>query len=113
MSEILSSATVSYLRVTPRKARLVADIIRGKNSEDALRILRVNRKKCSRDIEKLLMSAIANASQKGVFDVDATYVSSIMINQGPVLKRSLPRARGSATPILKRTSHVILTLSKR
>lgn len=106
-------AKISYLRVAPRKARLVCDLVRGKKVGQALDILRFTKKGCSRDILKLLLSAVANANVKGGFDVDNLFVQKITVDPGPILKRWLPRARGMATPIQKRTSHVTVVLTEK
>ncbi|MFO1519770.1 MAG: 50S ribosomal protein L22 [bacterium] len=106
-------AKISYLRVAPRKARLVCDLVRGKKVQEAMDVLRFTKRGCSRDILKLIQSAVANANYKGGIDVDNLYVHRITVDQGTVYKRWLPRARGSATPILKKTSHVTVILSEK
>ncbi len=106
-------AKISFLRVAPRKARLVCDLVRGKNVESALDLLRFTRRGCARDILKLIQSAVANANQKGGFDVDNLYVHRITVDQASILKRSLPRVRGTATPIQKKTSHVTVILAEK
>ncbi|MBL7686356.1 MAG: 50S ribosomal protein L22 [Deltaproteobacteria bacterium] len=111
MAEV--KAKISYLRVAPRKARIVCDLVRGKKVQEALDILRFTKRGCSRDLLKLIMSAVANANYKGGFDVDNLYVHRLIVNQGTVMKRSLPRARGMATPILKKTSHITVVLSEK
>jgi large subunit ribosomal protein L22 len=106
-------AKISYLRVAPRKARLVCDLVRGKKVQEALDLLRFTKRGCSRDILKLIQSAVANANVKGGFDVDNLYVHRIRVDQGPILKRWLPRARGMATPIQKKTSHITVILTEK
>ena len=106
-------AKLNYLRVTPRKARMVCDLIRGQAVQRALDTLRFVRRGCAKDILKLVESAVANAQEKGKMDVDNLYVHRITVDAGPTLKRSLPRARGMATPILKRTSRIKVILSER
>jgi large subunit ribosomal protein L22 len=98
--------------VGPRKAQLVADLIRGKGSEEALNILTFTKKAAAKIVIKLLKSAIANATQKKM-DVDRLYVKQIMVDQGPTMKRFQPRALGRATTIRKRTSHINIVLDER
>jgi large subunit ribosomal protein L22 len=105
-------AKLRFTRIAPRKARLVADLIRGKRSEEALSILTFTPKAAARIIIKLLRSAIANADQKKI-DVDRLYVKTIMVDQGPTMKRFMPRALGRATTIRKRTSHITIVLDER
>ena len=105
-------AKISHLRVSPRKVRLVCDLVRGKKVQEALDLLRFTKRGCSKDLLKLIQSALSNASYKGGVDVDRLRVNTLYVDQGPVLKRSLPRARGTATPILKRTSHVTVVLAE-
>jgi large subunit ribosomal protein L22 len=105
-------AKLRFTRISPRKARLVADLIRGKRSEEALSILTFTPKAAARIIIKLLRSAIANADQKKI-DVDRLYVKTIMVDQGPTMKRFMPRALGRATTIRKRTSHITIVLDER
>lgn len=106
-----AKAVVRYVRTSPRKTRQVADSIRGKGVGDALNILALTPRKAARLIEKVLKSAMANAREKGGRDeLDVLVVSEIQVGQGPTLKRWLPRARGRATPIHKRTSHISLLL---
>ena len=105
-------ARLRFTRMAPRKARLVADLIRGKKSEEALNILTFTPKSAARTIVKLLKSAVANATQKKI-DVDRLYVKTIMVDQGPTMKRFMPRALGRATTIRKRTSHITIVLDER
>lgn len=106
-------ARLRFARLAPRKARLVADLIRGKRSEEALNILSFTKKAASRVILKLLKSAIANAQQKKTIDVDRLYVKKITVDQGPTWKRYTPRALGRATMIRKRTSHITIVLDEK
>lgn len=106
-------AKLKYVRVGPRKARLVADLIRGKKSEEALNILSFTKKMPARVIMKLLKSAIANATQKKAVDVDRLFVKKISVDQGVTWKRFTPRAMGRATPIRKRTSHITIVLDEK
>ena len=107
-------ASVKYLRIAPRKLRTVVDMIRGKDVFVAQGILLANAKvQSSRQIVKLLNSAVANAKENYSLDVDSLYVKFITVDQGPSLKRFLPRMRGRADQILKRTSEVTLVLDER
>jgi large subunit ribosomal protein L22 len=96
----------------PRKARLVADLIRGKKSEEALNILTFTKKAAAKTIIKLLKSAIANATQKKTVDIDRLYIKKIAVDQGPTMKRFQPRALGRATMIRKRSSHITIVLDE-
>jgi len=91
----------------------VADLIRGKGSEEALNILTFTKKAAARIVIKLLKSAIANATQKKSVDVDRLYVKKITVDQGPTMKRFQPRALGRATTIRKRTSHINIVLDEK
>jgi large subunit ribosomal protein L22 len=104
-------AVTKYLRIAPNKARLVADLIRGKRVGEALTVLRFTPKKGARFINKTLQSALASAENIKKMDIDKLIVKQIYVDKGPVLKRWQPRAMGRATPILKRTSHVTVVLS--
>jgi large subunit ribosomal protein L22 len=104
-------ASVMSVRISPRKARLVVDAVRGKSVSQALSILAFTRKKAASPVQKLIKSAVANAVENhGVSDVDNLVVDRIMVDEGPALKRFTPRARGRATPIRKRTSHIRVML---
>ena len=103
-------AILKTYRQSPRKVRLVADTIRGKRVPDALAVLSFLEKRAAAPIRKLLESAVANARQNFGADPDELAVREITVNKGAVLKRSMPRARGRATPIKKRTSHVTIIL---
>lgn len=106
-----AKAVARYIRTAPRKARLVSNLIRGKDVNKALEILAFTPRRAARVVEKLLKSAIANAENvHKVEDVDQLVVSQIRVDEGPTVKRSLPRARGRATPIRKRTSHITVVL---
>jgi len=105
-------AFLKNYRQSPRKVRLVGDLIKGKRVADALLILDTLPKRASGPVEALLKSAISNAKQAGV-EADNLIVSNVTVNKGIVMKRSMPRARGSASRINKRTSHVMLTLSEK
>ena len=104
-------AVQRMVRQSPRKMRLVIDLIRGKDVNEAYAILKFNKKLASKQIEKTLRSAVANAEQKALasnerFDLDALKVSKAIVNMGQPLKRFSAAAQGRATPIRKRTSHV-------
>ena len=106
-----SRAVGKFLRTSPWKARQVADAIRGRAAGDALNVLALTPRKAARLIEKILKSAVANAREVGGRDqLDTLTVSEIQVGPGPSLKRWLPRARGRATPIRKRTSHIRIIL---
>lgn len=106
-------AVARYLRIAPRKARIVVDLIRGKPVSEALAVLRFTPKRASRLVEKVLRSAIANAEHNHNMERDALYVAEAYVDQGPTLKRWHPRQRGMAFPILKRSSHITVILRKR
>jgi large subunit ribosomal protein L22 len=106
-------AKLKYVRLGPRKARLLADLIRGKKSEEALNILAFTKKAAARVMTKVLKSVIANATQKKTVDVDRLYVKKITVDQGTTWKRFTPRALGRATTIRKRTSHITIVLDEK
>ena len=109
-----AKATLRFVRISPRKARLVADLVRGKDIAEALNILKFSQKKAGEIIEKLLKSAVSNAEQTGKVDVDTLFVKMIQVNEGPTFPpRFRPRAHGRATPILKRTSHIQVELQEK
>ncbi|HEY8131259.1 MAG TPA: 50S ribosomal protein L22 [Thermoanaerobaculia bacterium] len=107
-----ATATLRYLKVSPQKVRLVADLIRGKKVDEALSILRFTKKSSAKDLEKLLRSAVANAenSEAGV-DSDDLVVSKIYVNEGPREKRIQPAPMGRAYRIQKRKAHVTVHVS--
>jgi large subunit ribosomal protein L22 len=107
-----ATATLKYLKASPQKVRLVADLVRGKKVEEALNILRFTRKSCAKDLEKLLRSAVANAENKEASaDVDELVVSKIYVNEGPREKRVQPAPMGRAYRIQKRKAHVTVHVS--
>ncbi|MBP1760817.1 MAG: ribosomal protein L22p (L17e) [Firmicutes bacterium] len=106
-------AIARYLRVSPLKARQVADLVRGKDVKEALGILRYTNKKSSPLISKVVKSAIANAEHNYDMDSDELYISEIQINEGPTLKRMKPRAYGRADVRRHRTSHITVVLRER
>ena len=107
------SATLRFVRLSPQKARLVADQVRGLPVEDAVRVLAFSKKKAAATIKKVLESAIANAEHNEGADIDELWVRSICVDVGPTHRRFRARARGRAGPIIKRTSHVKLTVSDK
>lgn len=107
-----TSATLRHSIISPQKMRLIADQIRGQSVDKAIDILNFSNKKGALIIRKVLMSAIANAEHNDGADIDELKVKTITIDQGPTLKRLRPRARGRADRILKRTSHVTVTVAE-
>lgn len=106
-------AHLRYLRIAPRKVRLVADSIRGKSVREAERGLKFMAQKSALPILKLLRSAIANAKNNFSIGAEKLFVKKITVDKGPILKRIMPRARGSASPIHKHTSHISITLTEK
>ncbi|MDR0330350.1 MAG: 50S ribosomal protein L22 [Chitinispirillales bacterium] len=110
-----SKAVIKNLKSTPRKARLVADAVRGKNVSEALNLLRFGiKKEVAEDVAKLISSAVANLtnnSKDADIEVDGLRVKEIRVDEGPVMKRFRPRAKGSASGIIKRMCHISVTLS--
>ena len=104
------TARARYLRIAPRKARLVADLVRGKRVEQALNTLAFTNKAFAKKLTKLINSAVANAQHSTNVDVDTLWIKRIYVDGGPVLKRYMPRAMGRATMIRKRTSHITVVL---
>ena len=105
-----ASATLKYARISSRKVKIVADLIRGKNVDEALAIVKFTPKAASEIVEKLLKSAIANAENNHGMKSNNLYVAEIYANQGPTLRRIRPAAKGSAVRIRKRTSHITIVL---
>ncbi len=108
-----SKAVARYIRIAPRKVRLVVDLIRGKQVGEALAILKHTPKAASPVVEKLLKSAIANAEHNYELDPNNLVVGKIFVDQGPTLKRFRPRAMGRASRIHKRTSHITVVLNEK
>ena len=106
-------AKLRNIRVGSQKARLVADLVRGKDVNDAIRILTFMDQKPAVFFKKLIESAVANAEQKKVIDVDSLFVKHVSVDMGPSLRRFRPRAQGRATPVLKKSSHINLILDER
>ncbi len=108
-----AKAVAKYVRIAPRKVRVVMNLIRGKNVADAFAILKFTPKAGADVIEKVLKSAVANAENNFDMNVDKLYVASAYVDQGPTLKRIHPRSRGQAFSIFKRTSHVTVVVAER
>ena len=108
-----AKAIQRYVRVTPRKCGQVLELIRGQQVEQAQTALQFTPKQSARIVQKVLKSAVANALQEGKVRVEELYVKEAVVGAGPTLKRWLPRAQGRATPILKRTSHVTVTVATK
>ena len=108
-----SSAKLTFARLSPRKTRRVVDLVRGKGIQDALNTLKFLPNPSAQLIIKLLKSAVSNAEQKGLSDVDRLFVKTIFVDGGAVLKRFVPRAMGRASKIRKPTSHISVILSDR
>ena len=104
------SANLRFARISPQKCRLVADQVRGMPVEQALELLAFSPKKGAAIIKKVLNSAIANAEHNEGADIDELSVTKIYVDQGPTMKRIMPRAKGRADRILKRTSHITLVV---
>ncbi|MDO3379080.1 50S ribosomal protein L22 [Geoalkalibacter halelectricus] len=105
-----ASAKLRYARLSAQKARLVVDLIRGRSVQDAFNVLKFSPQKAAGIVSGVVASAVANAEQKGASDVDRLFVKEIFVDQGPVLKRFLPRAMGRASRIRKPTSHITVVL---
>jgi len=117
LSQIGGVAKARFIRVSPQKARLVVDLIRGQRAEDALQTLRFTKKRIARDVEKILRSAIANAERKAEdagesLDVDALYVTGCYVNEGPRWKRMRPAPMGRGFRYQKRTSHIVVQVAE-
>ena len=108
-----SKAVAKYVRIAPRKVRVVMDLIRGKNVAEAFAILKFTPKAGADVVEKVLKSAVANAENNFDMDVDKLYVKTAFVDQGPTLKRIHPRSRGQAFKILKRTSHAPVIVDEK
>ena len=106
-------ATLKFARISSRKVKIVADLIRGKDVDEALAIMKFTPKASSEVLEKLLKSAIANAENNHGMKHEKLYVAEIFANQGPTLKRIRPAAKGSAVRIRKRTSHITIVLKEK
>ena len=106
-------AHARFVRISPRKAKIVIDLIRGKGVDEALAILKYTPKAACPLVEKVLNSAIANAVNNQELNRQSLYVAEVYANPGPTLKRYVARSRGSASPMLKRTSHISVVLDEK
>ncbi len=106
-------AKLKFARLSPRKTRLVADMVRGKGVQEVINLLKFSPQKAAAVFSTLVNSAVANAEQKGVSDIDRLYLKAVTVDQGPRLKRFMPRAQGRATRILKPTSHITVILDEK
>lgn len=106
-------AHAKYVRVSPRKVGIILDLIRGKNAKYAMAVLKNTPKSAAPDLAKLLGSAMANAENNFHMDADSLYVSRCFVNEGPILKRIMPRAQGRAFRINKRTSHITIAVKQK
>lgn len=114
MSQVTSAKAIAKtVRIAPRKVRLVVDLIRGKKIGEAISILKFTQRSASPVVEKVLMSAVANAEHNFDLDIENLVVSQAFVNEGPTMKRFRPRAKGSASPINKRTSHITIVVSEK
>lgn len=108
-----AKAIAKYIRIAPRKAQLVVDLVRGKRVDEALAILKFTPKAAAQVVYKLIHSAAANAENNHDLDREKLFVAEIYANQGPTMKRFRPRAMGRATTIRKRTSHIGVVLKEK
>ncbi len=106
-------AVAKYIRISPQKVRMLVDSIKGKSVEIGLDKVTFMPQKSAKMLEKVIRSAVANADQNHNIDIDSLVIRNIVVDQGPMLKRFHARARGRGTRILKRTSHITVTLAKQ
>ena len=106
-------ATHKFARISPRKARLLMNLVRGRDVDDALSLLRFAKQRSSGMIEKVIRSAVANANENEVPPRNSLYVAKAWVDPGPVIKRFQPKDRGKAYPIKKRTAHLVVTVDER
>jgi large subunit ribosomal protein L22 len=102
-----------FARITPRKARLILDLVRGRDVDDAISMLRFAKQRASGMVEKVIRSAVANANERDVAPRGTLYVAKAWADPGPIIKRFQPKDRGKAYPIKKRTSHLVVTIDER
>ena len=107
-----AEATIKYAHISAQKARLVADQVRGMHVEQALNLLTFSTNKSAGIVKKLLESAVANAENNEGADIDELKVAAVQVNEGPTMKRIRARAKGRASRILKRTSHITVTVAE-
>lgn len=107
------TAKLRYTRISPRKARKLINLIRGKKLDEALQITKFAKHGAAQRVHKLLKSAAANADQQGTMDLDNLFVKSATVDPGPTLKRIMPRAQGRATLIRRRTSTITVVLDEK
>lgn len=105
-------AIAKYMRISPRKVRVLIDAIKGKTAEKGLEYIKFMPQKAARILEKVIKSAVANADQNPNIDVDSLIIRNVIVDQGPTLKRFRARARGRGSRILKRTAHVTVILAE-
>jgi large subunit ribosomal protein L22 len=106
-------ASHRYARISPRKARLLMDLVRGRDVDDAISLLRFSKQRASGMIEQVIRSAVANANEGDVPPRNTLFVAKAWVDPGPVIKRFQPKDRGKAYPIKKRTSHLVVALDQR
>lgn len=102
-----------YCRIAPRKARVVADLVRGRSVEEAIALLEFTPRRAADMVKKVVKSAAANADDIGSLDVDRLYIKRITVDQGPMLRRFRPRAQGRAYRVNKKTSHIRVVVAER
>lgn len=112
MEEKIAKAELRHARISARKVKIVIDLIRGKSAREAVAILKYTNKAAAPIVEKLLKSAMANATNNHQMDETKLYVAEVYANQGPTMKRIMPRAQGRANRIRKRTSHITVVLKE-
>ena len=102
-----------FARIAPRKARLIMDLVRGRDVDDAISMLKFAKQRASGMVEKVIRSAVANANEQEVAPRNTLYVAKAWADPGPIIKRFQPKDRGKAYPINKRTSHLVVTVDER
>ena len=108
-----AKAVAKYVRMSPIKLQPVCDLVRGKDVKEALGILKFTPNHAARDVEKVVKSAIANATHNSQMNEDKLYIKECFANEGVTVKRWMPRAKGRATPIMKRTSHITVVVAEK
>jgi large subunit ribosomal protein L22 len=106
-------ATAKYIRLTPRKVRLVIDAVRGKDAADAIALLALMPQRAAKEVRKVVKSAVANAENNFEIDPEGLVIKRIFADEGPTLKRFRPRAHGRVSPILKRSSHITVVVDEK